>query len=130
MRKNIKTKVSLIGIAWMLIFLHGIIPHNHSDDISHLNNNIIHNESGDDVNPEDDNTVLLSHPDNHLHGNVCHFSTNLFFRFAPDHFFITTSVPDITSVRFHVIATVASIESYFIRPPLITSRTLRAPPSV
>ncbi len=129
MRKNIKTKVSLIGIAWMLIFLHAIIPHNHSDDICHLNNNIIHSESGDNVNTENDNTVWLSQPGNH-HGNICHFSTNLFLKVIPDHLFTISSVPDITSVRFNIITTVTHIESYCNGPPLITSRTLRAPPSM
>ena len=130
MRKQIKTKAFLIGIAWMLIFLHGVIPHNHSDDICHYNNDIIHSDSGDGVNQENDNTVWLSQSDNHLHANICHFSTNLFLKITPDHFFTTSSVPEITSVRFHITTTAAFIESDWNRPPLITSRTLRAPPSI
>ncbi len=32
MRKNIEIKVTFIFFAWLLIFAHGIIPHNHIDE--------------------------------------------------------------------------------------------------
>ncbi len=43
LRKAVKTKASVLLIAWLLIFIHGVIPHHHLENLNGCHE-LFHNE--------------------------------------------------------------------------------------
>ena len=95
MRKWLTIKASVLSLAWLVIFLHDAIPHNHSSHPGASCHNIIH-AADSQGNPAEDRELysaavsgtenghaegegIVAHRSHHHHSsNVCHFSTNLF----------------------------------------------------
>ena len=119
-----KIKAGLLFLSWVMIFAHGIIPHNHID--------------------EDTSLPGFTHQqDNHSHGNnglfdfrelcpdyeTCHISNILFQKFSTDDFY---SLPG-TCEYLEVYLTESEINSFAVNifPEESSSSTvlLRAPPA-
>lgn len=130
MRKAIKIKTLLMLLSWMVIFLHGVIPHNH-----HLNHKpgchyIIHNTT---VSHEQQNACDHGDKESPLYHSadsekICHFNTKLFQNSEIDNFFIAESgwqIPYALVPETKVI----KIGSDLKKPPAFRScMLLRAPP--
>ncbi|HVN57206.1 MAG TPA: hypothetical protein VMT63_02815 [Bacteroidales bacterium] len=79
MRKTLKIKTSFLLLAWLIIFAHGVIPHNHSDEASCSPCSARH-ESGTGHNRQGSISTGSLHSDE----NVCHLLNILFQNFNPD----------------------------------------------
>ena len=88
MRKAIKIKVYVMVLAWMVIFLHDAIPHNHDNSPDHNCHAVIHSvEPGSDLISSIPDQVehitglyliLTGGSHNHNPHFICHFSTSLY----------------------------------------------------
>jgi hypothetical protein len=80
LRKGIKIKAVAIFLAWMMIFIHNIIPHNHLHEDSMGCRELVHN-----VNPtEDDCSGPLKFQSQPGDISVCHISNFLYHQFSED----------------------------------------------
>lgn len=127
MRRCLKIKVSIIGFAWLVIFLHSAIPHNHTDDLCSSNYEIVHSDCPDIHDFCEDDGCLLTHSDSE--SKVCHFSTNPFLKAAIDYHFLSYSYSYILSPEESFVSYIICCESDILTPPLSGSLTLRGPPS-
>lgn len=124
MRKAIKIKTLIISLAWIVIFAHSIIPHNHHSEYLKGCHNIIHN------------VTIFSHcSDKTLHidkkpseGKVCHFSGLIYHHLNSDNLVFPAEkevyiLPVITegSVLIHK-------STLFFSDPYLGNSSLRAPP--
>ncbi|MGQ9620159.1 MAG: hypothetical protein ACUVTX_04155 [Bacteroidales bacterium] len=71
MNSLLKIKILTILFAWLIMFLHNIIPHNHVDEQPYYCHNLIHNISRVNHNHGQE-TELNARSDNQ--SKVCHFS--------------------------------------------------------
>ncbi|MDP4224139.1 MAG: hypothetical protein Q8868_12580 [Bacteroidota bacterium] len=81
MRRHLKIKIWPLLIAWMMIFLHGIIPHNHADEYLGLCNGRFHYcDTGFHQAPDVNNTI-----GEQSDTSICHISNLLFNSLNDDH---------------------------------------------
>jgi hypothetical protein len=120
LRKGIKIKASFMFLAWMLIFSHGIIPHNHHEDISLLHG--FHNKG---CTVETSNIVIKSHTEDE---KGCRISNIIFNKFSQDEQGYTPS--NRTSRYFLVQSTTVIYNDHytFLSGRFTESQSLRAPP--
>ena len=97
MRRGLKIKTLFMLLAWMIIFLHSIIPHNHHEHRSINCNCIYHYDHGDsavDKMVHDGLILLNAVNNNHCKVFICHFSIELMQETHFDHlFFHESSIP-------------------------------------
>jgi hypothetical protein len=82
LRRALKLKAYIFLIAWLTIFAHNVIPHNHADENFSVCNELSHNlvpcPSDEDKSIKFDNV--------HSDQEVCHLSNFLFHNFSPEAF--------------------------------------------
>jgi hypothetical protein len=88
MRKALKAKVFILMAAWLVIFLHDAIPHNHDSSPEHKCHSLIHSTTsghnnstdGEGVDADDKVSIpdILHRTHNHGHSVICHFSSGLY----------------------------------------------------
>lgn len=83
MRKALKIKAYTILLAWLVIFAHNVIPHNHADENSVCISNYTGFHQSGTGNPSGA-AVLTNEP---AEGAVCHLSNLLFHSFSPENLF-------------------------------------------
>jgi hypothetical protein len=79
MRRAIKVKAFVLFMAWLTIFAHAIIPHNHIEDNPGCHN-LIHNSH--EASSDNDNSIKYSSQPDDI--KVCHLSGFLFQNFTID----------------------------------------------
>jgi len=133
MRKALKIKTSLMLLSWMVIFLHGVIPHNHNSSHKPGCHHIVHaSASGHDHHSEcnhtDDKIAYLSNSHADESETICHFSAKLFQNLQIDGFFVVESGWKATYKALPA-AGLRSFSPAFKKPPAFRScMLLRAPP--
>ncbi len=126
LRKGIKIKAYSVFLAWMLIFVHNIIPHNHIQDNITGCHKLIHtaNLSENDCN----GPVKFNQEPGDI--NVCHISNLLYHQFTTDTFLsCSDKIADYSTVNQTSIRIFITDEP-FIRDFHYGSGPLRSPPSV
>jgi len=125
LRKGIKTKASIVLLAWLVTFAHGVIPHNHMQEGHEGCTGIIHNisEKSDTC---DDLAVFAEKP---VDLKICHISGLLFKQFDTDCSLIST-IKDTRLIPVFIseFRPVANSECFFSEP-YFGSSSLRAPPA-
>lgn len=135
MRKALKTKTLLLLISWLVIFMHGVIPH------LHANHDILDLHSAESSGSFE---CIYSHDiDSHQYGqspyflnkhnhnsNVCHFNPNLFSQLDLDYSYILTPECDFRFSDIIVDIQRPETQTRYKKPPLLTYNSLRAPPLV
>jgi len=116
-----------VSIAWSIIMLHGIIPHNHSNICTHKK----HEAPGSGSSITFCNTTLISDVATEDEESVCHFNTNLFHQDYPTYYPVQCSMfdPEIIHHQPTIIITEAG-HSINGPPPVISGYSFRAPPVV
>lgn len=132
MRKALKFKTSLMLLAWSVIFLHGIIPHNHHDHRDARCTHIYHHTSegrNDAENTSYDNPLIKSIP---VHEEqkvlVCHFSAELIHLTDLDQVFINENGYHNPPLAETVNQYINAGSSASILKPAYSLMPLRAPP--
>ncbi|MDT8401959.1 MAG: hypothetical protein RQ743_09705 [Bacteroidales bacterium] len=132
MRKAIKIKTSLMLLAWSVIFLHGIIPHNHLEQRDAGCSHICHQgtQEKDDSEIAIQSNLLLRNIvyDNEQNEMICHFASELIHQNDIDKVFINETgnfklTPVLTGKQCIIRTSPGSIikAAYSLMP-------LRAPP--
>lgn len=138
MRKAVNLKVFVMVMAWMVIFLHDAIPHNHINSPDHSCHAVIHSVGPDSdlISAKHDQaehiaglyTIFIDKSHSHGQPFVCHFSTGPYQGQLLDmSAAILTDNPFYLFSQKIVIAVVPATVSPVIRPPLRLS-LLRGPP--
>ncbi len=89
-RKAIKIKTFFMLLAWSIIFLHAVIPHNHINNHALICHLVCHNRneglSGFSSNTGSSESYHMFVPAGH-NDMVCHFFTHMMFNDNPDKIF-------------------------------------------
>jgi hypothetical protein len=127
LRKAIKIKAYIFFFAWVMIFSHNIIPHNHFQEESTACYNLINNTNhwSDDL--SDLTTRLNESPNNET---VCHISNILFNNFNPDNLIFNNTTYNSISIVPVINLSVILSEPSFISDYFNGSSSLRSPPAV
>lgn len=107
-------------LAWLVIFAHGIIPHNHEQDIHEGCSGLIHTVSVCS-NSSEKSQIIVNQPDDE---KVCHFSSFMFKQIEQDNFIFpaikdtkicapdfSVSIPEKSTFRYNSVP-------YFGKTPL------------
>jgi hypothetical protein len=134
MRKPKKIKALLLLLSWLIIFMHGVVPHlhaNHTDydlhgEDQHHQSDCGHNHSESENYAEG---IILC--DSHDHdSSLCHFNPNLFSQLDIDCSFLFVSLLESRVCEIPVYIVNPDAQKEFKKPPLITNNSLRAPPTI
>jgi hypothetical protein len=124
LRRGIKIKASTILLAWLVTFVHGVLPHNHMQEGHEGCNSLIHAIS-DEANESTDFPMFTGKPDDL---KICHYSSVLFKQLDPDNAAISaTKDSRIFPVFVSEFRPLADTGSCFSEPYFGAS-SLRAPP--
>lgn len=125
LRKGIKIKACSVFLAWMLIFVHNIIPHNHLQDNITGCHELVHS-----ANPsEDDCSGPLKFKPEPGDINVCHISNLLYQQFSTDTFISCSDRSADNSTIDQTGIIIFITDEPFIRDSHYGFVPLRAPPS-
>ncbi|MCF8223114.1 MAG: hypothetical protein K9J25_08185 [Bacteroidales bacterium] len=116
--------------AWLVIFLHAVIPHNHQVNMQLGCQELCHSHKANDDHGKDykDNVAsFLPLPDDH-ESNICHFSTELKHEQSFNSFFINEPVYFITQINDGISGTTGSTHEALVPGHLMNALFLRAPP--
>jgi len=80
MRSSVKIKTSFLLLAWLIIFTHGIIPHNHSDEAL-IPADATNHQSSCELSNFSKSLVIRNTP---AEEKVCHLLNILFQNFNPE----------------------------------------------
>ncbi len=133
MRKALKIKTLILGLSWMVIFLHGIVPHMHADHGEHKPHSSVcthadsHHKHHGEI-EETDNDLILYSSATHADHSVCHFNPNLFSQINIDVSYISEISSEIIFVKAGIEIIYQDVLLKFTKPPLLTCSLLRAPP--
>jgi hypothetical protein len=125
-RRAVKIKAYFILIAWMTIFIHNVIPHNHIEDNFTCCSNIVHKSVGNN-NDQITTARLLSQPEEQT---VCHASGLLFHNLSQEN--LATCLPqqiNLTPLRIADRIIPFEDQSYF-SDHYRGSTPFRAPPEI
>lgn len=119
-------------LAWLVIFVHGVIPHNHNDHRDAHCHSILHHDCSDDK----DNTFADNHHyhlttagDDYDHSSViCHFTSELVNNAGQDHVFIQQTSLYLDSLPLIVCQYISEFKCSRINDPAYRLMPLRAPP--
>jgi hypothetical protein len=87
LRKALKIKTFTVLLAWLVIFAHSIIPHNHLQEHYDELRSLIHYTEHVQECPQIKDIISTNQPDNE---KVCHFGENLFHQLNCDELFDTS----------------------------------------
>jgi hypothetical protein len=125
LRRNLKIKAYTILVAWLMIFMHNIIPHNHLQENFTGSHQLVQSEFPD--NSDTGRTTEFNIPLHEI--SVCHISNFLYHNFNPDHLIIHTikdfNVGSVSLAGFIPIVT----EQSFVSDHFYGSALFRAPPA-
>lgn len=125
MRKGIKIKASAVFLAWGMIFLHNVIPHNHLHENNSGCSELIHN-----ANPtEDDCSGPLKFKPEPGDINVCHISNFLYHQYSEDSFIYHSGISSVNIIICQTGSFSHKSFNPFIKETYFDSASLRAPPS-
>lgn len=127
MRRWIKAKAAVLCLAWLVLFLHDAIPHNHSDHPGAGCHTLVHATESDDTDRGIISHLFNSHQ--HDSSRVCHFSANLFTKHSLENFaaVVPTTIMAVTCSK-QIDFRVTRVVAYSSASPL-SGASLRAPPS-
>jgi len=112
-------------VAWMMIFAHSIIPHNHIQDNIYGCHELVHNSSPS----EPDSSSSAEFRNQPVNVKICHVTDFLFKNLTPDNLIIhTTREADICPVYITGQALIFE-EPYSFSDHFYGSDFLRAPPA-
>ena len=103
MRRSLKIKTISMLLAWMIIFLHGIIPHIHHEHRSLNCHQIWHFNHVPSTMEKTNNEgiiMLSAAGNNHSEVLICHFSTELMHETHLDYLFINEATGSYISAPF------------------------------
>lgn len=124
MRKAIRIKALIIFAAWMMIFAHSIIPHNHpAEDITGCHE-LFHKTAPD----ENDCNGLSSFESQPEDIKVCHISGFLFHQFSQDNFYFKYTWDNVINPVSIAKSFLHSFKQDFVSDHSVGSTSLRAPP--
>ena len=132
MRYAVKIKCGVLLLAWMVIFLHSIVPHHHHShhpDCHYVvHKAAIQHEHHDDCDHEATDFPLYQAAQNSETETICHFDTSLFQNFHIDNFFVAESGWS-SSQTSDDVTELSPVVTIFKKPPAFRScMLLRAPP--
>ncbi len=126
LRKALKIKASTLLLAWVVIFAHSIIPHNHNYENYSA---CTENTHGITSNPSDSGKTI-KFENEHFELSACNFSNILFHTFSPDAF-LACSFRNINFNPANVATKIfQDIDQFYISDHLKSTVLLRAPPAV
>lgn len=124
MRKALKIKALVIFAAWMMIFAHSVIPHNHPDENINGCHELVHKTSPDE-NDVNGPVKFKNQPEDI---DVCHISNFLYHQFGQDNFFYG-NYRDISFNPSTIAEHILSLyKQAFFSDHSVGSTSLRAPP--
>ena len=134
MRRALKIKTWLMLLSWMIIFLHGVIPHNHHPSQKAGCHHIVHNaplsnEHHQDCDKAHEKTILYT-AHSHESETICHFSTSLFQNLQIDSLFIVKSVWNQAYTEVPLTGLLYYTPGFKKPPAYQNCRLLRAPPYI
>ncbi len=132
MRKALKIKASVLCLAWLIIFMHGVIPHMHVHDLAGIESHSSDCSHGglcsDNHDTDDSERGILSTSGHNHNEAVCHFNPNLFSQLSLDASFIFEHSSGFDIPVEPADLPITTSETRCNKPPLIKGRGLRAPP--
>lgn len=110
MKRAIKIKAYVMLLAWLTIFAHNVIPHNHIEDNMAICHSLVHNTPSDCNNAGSKENYLNQPGDI----TVCHISNLLFHSFNQENF-IAWTTNDINLSPLRIADKILPVEnqSYF-----------------
>ncbi|MCK7533912.1 MAG: hypothetical protein MZV63_24220 [Marinilabiliales bacterium] len=84
MRRALKIKAFVFFLAWIIIFAHSIVPHNHHEADGAVCQNLVHTHSSDDN--QTDNILRIENLP--CAENVCHLKGFEYFQLNTDNLFL------------------------------------------
>jgi len=125
LKKAVKIKTFTIFLAWIVIFAHNIIPHNHLSDNFEGCRELIH-EVNASKKVGDTHFQLKNLPEG---VNSCHFSNILFNKLCQDNVLFSTSREDHIVPVTIISSVLVNKSELFLFRPFYGSSSLRAPPA-
>lgn len=125
MRRAIKIKTSILLLAWLVIFAHSIIPHNHIDDTCSPAGRMPQGSTAS-IDFQSKSVQVEPQPADH---KICHISSLLFQNFNPENLFPYFSGQIVFMPVFITGKIYIHSGNSFISPHQISSVAFRAPPS-
>ena len=124
LRKAIRIKASVLFLAWFVIFLHGVIPHNHLDNPYSDCHSILHSEGAESSRTD---RALNFHtlPSGKT---VCHYSGIIFHELSSDNLFLPSDRSVFIKAPEVLASNIFSVTLLFISDPHPGNSALRAPP--
>lgn len=126
LRKRIKIKAYIFLLAWLVIFAHSIVPHNHFEENKAGCHELFHGAS---AGHEDNNhnQEYKNQPESEI---TCHFSAFLFNKFDQENLIIITQKVSIFSLPLLTGNINPSTPEFCFSEPYYGTSLLRAPPKV
>jgi hypothetical protein len=128
--RAVKIKTIILLFGWLIIFMHGIIPHNHLQEQHNGCHELYHNITANNTIVQDKNSEhsTAQYSEKTEDAKVCHFSSFLFNNYNHDRLIITaTRETYFLPQEISVTISFYNSESYSSEP-YYGSTSLRAPP--
>lgn len=125
MRKGLKIKACFVFLAWLMIFMHNVIPHKHLEESAAGCHELFHHTSPNGNN-SDLGLKLINEP---VDVNVCHISNFLFHSFSPDNLIVHLFKDINADLVFMTDRIPNCTEPFFFSYHCQSTISLRAPPS-
>ena len=124
LRRFLKIKAYSILIAWLTIFVHNAIPHNHIYENLTCCKELIHNSFHGNYNPVRSSDAITQSPD----AKICHVSTFLFSNFNHDNLIVHFSQDFIFNSDPLIDKVISVTEQSYISDHFHGTTSFRAPP--
>jgi len=127
-RNKIKLSVVPVAIAWMIIFMHGVIPHNHQQEHKGDCNSVIH--CCHDSEPGDVSIHFNETTHNDHHHLICHFNSGLYNHIDTDNHFLKAEKESFLPPADEIFKTFIISSCSFAEQDRHTPDNRRGPPSL
>jgi hypothetical protein len=124
LRKAIRIKASILLLAWFVIFLHGVIPHNHLDNPYSDCHSILHSEAAENSRADRAPNFQTLPSEK----TVCHYSGFIFSQLSSDNLIFTYDRSAFINPPEVLASNIFSVTVLFISDPNPGISALRAPP--
>lgn len=128
LRKIIKIKTFAIFLAWVVIFTHNIIPHNHVPDSFEGCHELVHDVKACTSNIDIDSDTHYQYISQPEEIKLCHFSNILFGQLGQDNVLFSTTREYNIIPAIIIGSVLVSKSELFLFRPFYGSSSLRAPP--